>query len=178
MAPHKRDRIWIVANATGDRWGQRIENSAGRRQGMGARTKQGSRNGGGDVADAAGAQDHAKRGDCECGRHPMGRNQEASQQDERAPDHDGSCGCGSYVGNASRIGRHEEQTADDLQRSRLPSEARRSSCASGGGWWASEPDVGRVAHGVASRVDRLRAIGNGQVPAVVRLAWELLKPKK
>jgi len=41
-------------------------------------------------------------------------------------------------------------------------------------WWASEPDVGRVADGVAFRVDRLRAIGNGQVPAVVRLAWEAL----
>lgn len=34
-------------------------------------------------------------------------------------------------------------------------------------WWASEPDVGRVAHGVANGVDRLRSIGNGQVPAVV-----------
>tara|TARA_R100000664_G_C2729705_1_gene120593 strand:- start:140 stop:1033 length:894 start_codon:yes stop_codon:yes gene_type:complete len=42
------------------------------------------------------------------------------------------------------------------------------------GWWEVEPDVGRVAHGVAHRVDRLRAIGNGQVPAVVRLAWETL----
>jgi hypothetical protein len=27
---------------------------------------------------------------------------------------------------------------------------------------------------VAARVDRLRCIGNGQVPAVVRLAWETL----
>lgn len=34
--------------------------------------------------------------------------------------------------------------------------------------------VGRVAHGVAHRVDRLKAIGNGQVPGVVRAAWELL----
>ena len=38
----------------------------------------------------------------------------------------------------------------------------------------AEPGLGRVAHGVAHRVDRLRAIGNGQVPAVVRLAWEAL----
>jgi len=29
-----------------------------------------------------------------------------------------------------------------------------------------------VAHGLADRVDRLRAIGNGQCPAVVRLVWE------
>jgi len=42
-------------------------------------------------------------------------------------------------------------------------------------WWESEPDVGRVAHGVASRVDRLKAIGNGQVPLVVARAWEILK---
>jgi DNA (cytosine-5)-methyltransferase 1 len=41
-------------------------------------------------------------------------------------------------------------------------------------WWATEPDVGRVANGVAARVDRLRCIGNGQVPAVVPLAWEIL----
>ena len=41
-------------------------------------------------------------------------------------------------------------------------------------WWSSEPDVGRVAHGVAARVDRLKAIGNGQVPSVVRLAWQAL----
>jgi DNA (cytosine-5)-methyltransferase 1 len=43
-----------------------------------------------------------------------------------------------------------------------------------GGWWATEPDVGRVADGVANRVDRLQCIGNGQVPAVVRLAWRML----
>jgi DNA (cytosine-5)-methyltransferase 1 len=42
-------------------------------------------------------------------------------------------------------------------------------------WWSSEPNVGRVANGVAARVDRLKAIGNGQVPLCVATAWELLK---
>ncbi len=32
--------------------------------------------------------------------------------------------------------------------------------------WAVEPDVGRVAHGVPHRVDRLRALGNAVVPQV------------
>jgi DNA (cytosine-5)-methyltransferase 1 len=41
-------------------------------------------------------------------------------------------------------------------------------------WWKAEPDVGRVAHGVAARVDRLKAIGNGQVPAVAATAWRML----
>jgi len=47
----------------------------------------------------------------------------------------------------------------------------------GGGapdWYASEPDVGRVADGVAARVDRLKALGNGQLPACAAAAWRLL----
>ena len=42
-------------------------------------------------------------------------------------------------------------------------------------WWAIEPNVGRVSYGVAARVDRLKAIGNGQVPLCAATAWELLK---
>jgi len=49
-------------------------------------------------------------------------------------------------------------------------------------WWLQDPaesqevgftesKLGRVAHGVAYRVDRLKAIGNGQVPAVAATAW-------
>ena len=41
-------------------------------------------------------------------------------------------------------------------------------------WWAVEPDLGRVANRMAYRVDRLKSIGNGQVPAVVAAAWHLL----
>jgi len=33
-------------------------------------------------------------------------------------------------------------------------------------WWGVEPDVGRVAHGIPSRVDRLRCLGNAVVPQV------------
>lgn len=43
------------------------------------------------------------------------------------------------------------------------------------GWWSSEPAVGRVAHGVAHRVDRLKSIGNGQVPLVAATAFCELK---
>jgi len=44
----------------------------------------------------------------------------------------------------------------------------------GDGWWITEPDVGRVANGVAARVDRLKAIGNGQVPLCAAEAWRIL----
>jgi DNA (cytosine-5)-methyltransferase 1 len=42
-------------------------------------------------------------------------------------------------------------------------------------WWKAEPDVGRVAHGVAAGMDRLKAIGNGQVPQVAGVAFEILR---
>jgi len=54
-------------------------------------------------------------------------------------------------------------------------DGRRSAADGFGSWWDVEPDVGRVAYGVAARVDRLKAIGNGQVPAVAAIAWNLLK---
>ena len=44
-------------------------------------------------------------------------------------------------------------------------------------FWAIEPNVGRVANGVAARVDRLTAIGNGQVPLCAATAWRLLNER-
>jgi DNA (cytosine-5)-methyltransferase 1 len=35
-----------------------------------------------------------------------------------------------------------------------------------GDWWATEPDVGRVAHGIPARVDRLKGLGNSIVPQI------------
>jgi DNA (cytosine-5)-methyltransferase 1 len=41
-------------------------------------------------------------------------------------------------------------------------------------WWQIEPDVGRVAHGVPSRVDRLRGLGNAVVPQVAELVGRMV----
>jgi DNA (cytosine-5)-methyltransferase 1 len=41
-------------------------------------------------------------------------------------------------------------------------------------WWSTESGVCGVDDGVANRVDRIKAIGLGQVPAVVRAAWHFL----
>jgi len=40
--------------------------------------------------------------------------------------------------------------------------------------WATESGLGRVADGVANRVDRIAAIGNGQVPSVAAAAFVIL----
>ena len=44
-------------------------------------------------------------------------------------------------------------------------------------FWSVEPNVGRVANGMADRVDRLKAIGNGQVPLCAATAWRLLNER-
>jgi DNA (cytosine-5)-methyltransferase 1 len=52
---------------------------------------------------------------------------------------------------------------------RLVTEAhlRRFAEGPGSAQWLVEPDVGRVAHGIPARVDRLRSLGNAVVPQVV-----------
>ena len=42
-------------------------------------------------------------------------------------------------------------------------------------FWAIEPNVCRVVNGMASRVDRIKALGNGQVPLCAATAWRILK---
>lgn len=56
----------------------------------------------------------------------------------------------------------------------LQGEAKAYQAAQRGCWWAAEPGMGRMADGVARRVDRLRALGNGQVPLVAATAWRIL----
>ena len=41
--------------------------------------------------------------------------------------------------------------------------------------WKTEPDVCRVVNGMAFAMDRLKAIGNGQVPLCAATAWNILK---
>ena len=61
------------------------------------------------------------------------------------------------------------------QRGRLSSGIQQEhSYACNSRWWQAEPDVGRMADGVAAGVDRLKAIGNGQVPLCAATAWRLL----
>jgi len=74
--------------------------------------------------------------------------------------------CGQDVADADSTRRKEQRSA--------VADGAQHEAAKRGGWWGAEPDVGRVVNGVAARVDRLRCIGNGQVPAVAAFAWRTL----
>jgi len=55
-----------------------------------------------------------------------------------------------------------EQNIDDFR--------RENQC----GYWKAEPDVGRVANGVPSRVDRIKCLGNAVVPQVAQVVGEII----
>lgn len=119
-APHKRDRLWIVANNNRTRELQ----SKGLEQDKRGRT-------------------------CDCGEAMENPKCERCKQVEQAkPGREDGKGPANKAEHASITGR-------------LPS-------------WPVEPGMGRVADGVVHRMDRLKALGNGQVPRVASTAFQLL----
>lgn len=69
----------------------------------------------------------------------------------------GSCGCGRNVCNTPDKGLSDRP--DFQMGGPEPNQQFERS-----DWWPAEPDVGRVAHGVPDRVDRLKCLGNAVVP--------------
>lgn len=43
-------------------------------------------------------------------------------------------------------------------------------------YWQAEPELGRVAHGIPDRVDRLKSLGNAIVPQVAYIIMQQLRP--
>lgn len=147
-APHRRLRIWIRAELA----------DADRKQFRKRSRERGDNRKSGAAADRAALRNIASvsredLADAARDRWP--------QRDEQ---HDGRML--TAFPDADSPGREE-------QRSALADGAEHEA-AECGDWWRTEPDVGRVANGVAARVDRLRCIGNGQVPHVAALAWRAL----
>ncbi len=111
-APHRRDRLWIVANS--DTAGLEKRQSKSSHNG----TKQPAIKRGSAMANTSGAKSNGWHNGAEWGQRGQGN---ASQN-------------GGSGGRVEDVG------------------------------WPIEPPVGRVAHGIPRRVDRLRALGNAVVP--------------
>jgi DNA (cytosine-5)-methyltransferase 1 len=95
--------------------------------------------------------------------------------ESNAPDSRLRC---SVRANSDANGVHEKRH-DDCASENGQAENERQTGLLGNGtfWWEveqPEPLLCRMGNGVANRSKRLRSIGNGQVPAVVRLAWNIL----
>jgi DNA (cytosine-5)-methyltransferase 1 len=167
-APHQRDRIWIVANSTSprrDARGLQVKRSNGRSLESRASTELvKSSSPSAFMADSKKLQ---RDGSDDNSRVCMGRE----------PISESGNGCGAQVVADATSQRQQgqgehEQSCDSTQGGNGKTNYAQSIGRSE--FWATEPNVGRVAHGVAARVDRLKAIGNGQVPAVAATAWRLL----
>ena len=75
--------------------------------------------------------------------------------------------------NKSRLEGRTETGNSSEQRSN--SDEQSSGCSEiKGCHWSVEPDVGRVAYGTTLRVDRIKRLGNGVVPAQAKEAFERL----
>ena len=87
----------------------------------------------------------------------------------------------TYQTMADASGKHVQRiitSSTDSQIRSRPIEGSLGSRCDGTGWWSSEPGMGRVADGVAHRVDRIKALGNGQVPIVAATAFHILSDRR
>ena len=182
-APHQRKRMWILAYAR--LWGRRynigeedgeisIEGDSGKRScntNSSLRPSEGAEI----MADAKGEQD-------------VGRNGRSMAEKKGGGEscHTPACACRENVSDTAsqRAGKlcYESGPQGTQMRNVVFGEQYRlsgQSCS----WWLRDPadgdgafesGMGRVAHGVAHRVDRLKANGNGQVPLVAATAWPML----
>jgi len=144
-APHRRERIWIVGYARGEPAGGGIAAGTFER---------------GEATPSAWPVD---TGHASCGRT-------YARQPNVADSQSVSGGARLCEDESKRDGSRDVSYPNDAgrQQQRRPKSVRAEQFAiERSGWWLSEPDVGRVAHGVPSRVDRLRCLGNAVVPQVV-----------
>ena len=88
--------------------------------------------------------------------------------------HDESSGIRSEVPKSEYVGNTESSRLTPCAERQGQRESLGASIGSAQ-WWETEPNVDRVVDGLASRVDRLKAIGNGQVPLCAATAWRILK---
>ena len=79
----------------------------------------------------------------------------------------------SIAPNKANVGNTQSPRLSSCFEGQKQGESWRASIGSAQ-WWQIEPPVDRVVDGMVDRVDRLKAIGNGQVPLCAATAWRIL----
>lgn len=151
-APHRRDRTWILANASGRRFSQSPEGEVEFQRGAKAKC-------GGKVIP------HAKGNRWEQGEQISGGRIEGTQARKERRSWDGMQTMADPNGKRGCSRAPDRENAKDAWKS--SGSAGRN--GKGVATWLPEPGVGRVANGVPGRVDRLKALGNAVVPQIPEL---------
>ena len=126
---------------------------------------------------------------CEFFSHSNNRSRRGKQQSKSIKETNGDVanpnsrlrrGGGTIQSSRENFGRgvHFEkikQTQYDLWRKTFGCSFIRGKTETSNQWWEIEPKLDRVVDGMANRVDRIKAIGNGQVPLCAATAWNILK---
>ena len=147
-APHRRDRVWIVAysNDTGSGVGLRTD-------GIGQEKNKGR-------------QGQPQPEPCKSYQNVANTGNEGLQGDEKT----------GNIGKNGKKPRHEHAWGCDKRGGTewLP-ESRLGGMVDGVSRWLDEPDIPRVATGIKNRVNRLKSLGNAICPQVVVPIMECIK---
>lgn len=152
-APHRRDRCAILAHADGGGQLHREPEKHPAEAGKYAQREPIGRSTNVAHAESIGLQRERTRWEQIGGTRP-----EKAQPERR-------CDVLSDTDNRGRSVRRDGKfpTVEETAAGRTDHGRREAEYVSGE-WWPAEPNVGRVAHGVPSRVDRLKCLGNAVVP--------------
>jgi DNA (cytosine-5)-methyltransferase 1 len=181
-ALHRRNRVWIVAHSTRQRWGERRQRrfdsgSEGQRE-QALSPLADSECGG--RRESSGTPSATRQPLCTSEREegafelgsgskdvapPYRRRREQCDQDQRSV---------RVVNSGCDVSDSEPARLEGDECRELAEQGARTFDANitGSTWWSVEPDVGRLANGVPDRVGKLRGLGNAIVPQV---AYQLIK---
>jgi DNA (cytosine-5)-methyltransferase 1 len=180
-APHRRERVWIVAWNAQSHTGDTLSRIWKRASAIPGRIRE-AESGTGDVADAPGGENHGRGNLEEATGSRLGINATAVAGGEDvadAPIHGSDARLPEPI--QSRQAGWSEQLCGDVphpgnqgleEREKQPAQQKFQAAERGDCWpdeaeWFAKSGMGRLAHGLPNRVAQLRALGNAVVPQVV-----------
>ena len=170
-APHRRDRLWIIARNVG--------NSSGRRYGDTQEEVFSGRHGSINASIARTTNVANAQSKCRNERFNAKRKQTSQQKGLQTQigtsSSDVADTSSARLQGCEQLRENEKQTGTrrkgaDGSASECSDDARGKA-----NFWQPEPSVGRVAHGIPRRVDRLRGLGNAIVPQIAMRIGQTIK---